>query len=156
MSRPARPIQELFWPKVDKSGECWEWTAAKTKQGYPRILNSYGHRVSWELANGPIPAKGEIDHTCHNPGCVNPEHLRLATRKQNVENHSGPKKNCKSGVRGVSLHKQTGKWRPRVRHAGVVYYLGLFSDLRDAEAAVIAKRNELHSYNDLDHKGGAA
>lgn len=156
MSRPARPIAERFWAKVDKSGECWEWTAAKTELGYPRIDNSYAHRVSWELANGPIPPKGEIDHVCHNPGCVKPAHLRLATRKQNIENHAGPKKNCKSGVRGVSLHKQTGKWRPRVLHDGVVYNLGLYFDLKEAEAVVIAKRNELHSFNNADRVDGAA
>jgi hypothetical protein len=156
MSRPARPVEERFWAKVDKSGDCWEWTAGKTKLGYARIDNIYAHRLSWEMANGPIPDKGEIDHICHNPCCVNPDHLRLATRKQNIENHSGPKKNCKSGVRGVYLHKQTGKWRPLVRHDGVIYYLGLYHDLAEAEAVVIAKRNELHSFNNADRLGGAA
>lgn len=145
---------ERFESYIDKSGDCWEWTGAKTTMGYPRFGRSdYGHRISWEMANGrTIPPKGEIDHICHNPGCVNPTHLRLATRKQNIEHHSGPKKNCKSGVRGVQLHKASGKWRPRVLHEGVIYNLGLYTDLAEAERVVIAKRNELHSRNDADRR----
>lgn len=150
MSRPKRPVSERFWMKVDKSAACWLWTASKTLHGYPRIDNTYAHRVSWEMAHGSIPAGMQVDHICHTRECVRPDHLRLATQKQNIENHAGPKKNCKSGVRGVYLHKQTGKWRPSVRHAGVVYRLGLFTDLAEAEAAVVAKRRELHSFNDRD------
>jgi len=148
---PTKPTaEEMFWEKVDKSDGCWEWTGAKTPLGYPRFRgNEYGHRFSWALVNGPIPEKGEIDHRCHNPGCVRPDHLRLATRKQNIENHSGPKKNSKSGVRGVH-ERPSGTWFGRVRHDGTIYYLGTFKDIRDAEAAVVAKRNELHAFNDLD------
>lgn len=149
--------EEQFWSKVNRTGGCWEWTGAKSRNGYPRLGRSgYGHRISWELANGAIPPKGEIDHICHNRGCVNPAHLRLATRKQNMENHAGPKKNCKSGVRGVHLHKQSGKWRALVRHDGVIYRLGLFSDLKEAERVVVAKRNELHTFNNADRNGEAA
>lgn len=143
--------EEQFWSKVVRSEGCWEWVGAKARNGYPRLGRSgYGHRISWELANGAIPPNGEIDHICHNRGCVNPEHLRLATRKQNMENHAGPKKNCKSGVRGVYLHPGTGKWRARVCDNRVVYDLGLFADLAEAERAVVAKRNDLHSFNDAD------
>jgi hypothetical protein len=143
---------------VDKSGDCWEWTGAKTTLGYPRFGGSeYGHRFSWALVNGTIPPKGEIDHRCHNPGCVRPQHLRLATRKQNIENHSGPKKNSKSGVRGVfATNSSISPWTARVRHDGKVHFLGAFKNIRDAEAVVIAKRNQLHAYNDRDRRAGGA
>ena len=150
---PQKPsVEDRFWAKVDKSGDCWEWTGAKTPAGYPvfRCKANYGHRFAWEMVNGTIPDQYEIDHRCHNTSCVRPEHLRLATRKQNIENHSGPKKNCKSGIRGVTRCSDSANYRARVRHDGVEYHLGRFKDIRDAEAAVLAKRIELHTYNDRD------
>lgn len=150
---PQKPsAEDRFWAKVDKSGDCWEWTGAKTKAGYPAFACKahYGHRFAWEMVNGPIPDQHEIDHRCHNTICVRPDHLRLATRKQNIENHSGPKKNCKSGIRGVARCSDSAKYRARVKHDGVEYHLGRFKDIRDAEAAVLAKRIELHTYNDRD------
>ena len=35
-------------------------------------------------------------------------------------------------------------------HRGVHHYLGLFPTLEQAEAAVVAKRNELFTHNDMD------
>ena len=40
----------------------------------------------WELMNdSAIPAGKIIMHTCDNPICVNPDHLRVGTQRQNVE-----------------------------------------------------------------------
>lgn len=44
------------------------------------------HRVEWEKVHGPIPDGLELDHECKNRACVNLDHLRLATRRQNVAN----------------------------------------------------------------------
>lgn len=66
-----------------------------------------------------------------------------------MEHLLGAHKGCKSGVRGV---RQTpnGKWQASVGHNGKDITVGTFADLRDAEAAVIAKRNELFTHNDVD------
>lgn len=137
-----------------KLGRCWSWEGTKDPGGYgsfPMAGKTVGaHRISFELANGTIPEGTEIDHRCHNRACVNPSHLRIATTKQNVENHSGLNRNNKSGVRGVWWDKQHKKWRAVVGHYGKNVHVGLFLDLDEAADAVIEKRIELHQFNDLD------
>jgi len=114
-------------------------------------MSIYAHRISYELANGPIPDGMQVDHICLNPACVKPEHLRLATQKQNNEHRAGLPITNTSGVRGVSRGWR-GKWRASVGHYGGRHYLGHFATMQEAEAAVIAKRLELFTHNDLDRK----
>ena len=78
---------ERFWAKVDRSGECWLWTAA-TANGYGRFRwrgrASFAHRVVYELEVGPIPEGLQIDHLCRTRNCVNPSHLELVTQAENI------------------------------------------------------------------------
>lgn len=80
---------ERFWSKVDKKGddECWDWTGgSKNKDGYGNFwLNKksvIAHRVSLFLATGTW---GECAiHSCDQPCCVNPKHLRWGTIQENM------------------------------------------------------------------------
>lgn len=101
---------------------------------------------------GAIPADREIDHICHNRKCVNPEHLRLVTRKQNQEHRINPNSNSRSGVRGVHWHKAQQRWTATVGHHRQRLFVGYYDTIEEAEAAVIAKRNELFSHNDMDRE----
>jgi hypothetical protein len=77
---------ERFWNKVDKSEECWLWTAGKTKDGYGKInidgKDLLAHRVSFFWSNGYYPSV--VMHICDNPSCVNPDHLRGGTQSDNM------------------------------------------------------------------------
>jgi hypothetical protein len=76
-----------FWDKVDKSGECWVWTAANNGSGYGRFWldgkMQYPHRVAYEMCVGPIPDGLVIDHLCRNRSCVRPDHLEPVTNAEN-------------------------------------------------------------------------
>jgi hypothetical protein len=149
------PTEDRFWAKVQKMDPCWWWTGSLIA-GYGSFSidskSTPAHRYSYVLANGPIPDGLHLDHICHNRACVNPEHLRPVTQKQNAENHQGPQINSKTGVRGVYVEARTGKYVSIVNHFGKRHYLGQYDSLFLAESAVIAKRLELFTHNDHDRK----
>lgn len=155
-------METRFWAKVNKAGPvpahaphlgpCWEWTGHVDEKGYGRFREGAktdrAHRTAWKIAHGEPESPWEIDHRCHNRSCVNPAHLSVSTRKQNVENMSGPKVTSKSGIRGV--FRVRDKWRAQVSHNYRRVHVGYFDTLAEAEAAVKAKRNELFTNNLID------
>ncbi|MHA7210822.1 HNH endonuclease signature motif containing protein [Arthrobacter sp. MDT1-65] len=152
-----RPLEERFWEKVEKTDTCWNWTGYVQKNGYGKFRRGdepmvTAHRMSYELANGPIPKGLMVDHLCHNRACVNDSHLRLLTAKQNNENRLGANRNSSTGVRGVLTEKGTGKYRAVAGGRGPDYYVGSFDSIEEAAAAAIARRNKLFTHNDIDRR----
>lgn len=147
-----KTTEARFWEKVDKTGDCWLWTAYCERKGYGRFGYEGRvvrvHRLAYEWAHGEIPEGLQVDHRCHQRNCVRPEHLRLATNAQNHQNRRGANSGSTTGVRGVSWDKRARKYWTRVELSGREYNAGYYDTLEEAEAAVIAKRRELYTHDD--------
>lgn len=157
-------LEQRFWSRVTKnsSSGCWEWTSYTNSDGYGLISvnrrNALAHRVSWELANGPIPDGMVLDHRCANPKCVNPYHLRTVTQAQNLQHLTGPRSNNTSGVRGVSWNKRQNAWHAYANLNGRRYHGGFHLTLEAASQAARTLRAQLHTHDDHEewvskHKG---
>lgn len=144
-------VAERFWECVDKSGDCWLWTAALKGDGYGSLLHNgsikTAHRVAYELTHGPIPDGLDLDHMCHNKRCVRPEHLRPVTHGQNMQNRKGANRNSKSGIRGVSWISAARRWKVDVGFQKNHYHGGYFTNIEDAERAAHELRDKLFTHH---------
>lgn len=148
---------QKFMASFDQSsvGGCKEWQGSISPDGYGMFSGAgksrHGaHRLAYHFFVGPIPKGLLVDHMCHNRKCVNPEHLRLVTHKQNMENRQGAQANSTSGVRGVYWDKRLGKWRGRVQHNNRNHYAGSYDSLEEAAEAVRLLRLSIFTHNLLD------
>lgn len=80
-----------FWERVLCGADelCWPWRLKVNRDGYgiysmagSRVL---AHRIAWASKNGAdLPAGMVVMHTCDNPRCCNPAHLKLGTQTENI------------------------------------------------------------------------
>lgn len=79
-----------FWANVRRGNpdECWEWLGY-AEDGYGqfywggRMIGS--HELALTFTTGETRAPGlDTCHSCNNPICCNPGHLRFDTRQSNV------------------------------------------------------------------------
>lgn len=115
-----------------------------TPFGY-RSINLNGsnylcHRLAWLIITGDWP-ENEIDHKDGDPLNNSWSNLRAATKSQNMANSKGY---GKSGFKGVSLCKRSGKWRATIYHAGKWRDLGKFSDPEIASQAYKSESERIH------------
>lgn len=78
-----------FWLGVNKLPiGCWEWTRSCYANGYGKFYvngrDIKAHRFAYQTLRGAIPVNLEIDHLCRNRKCVNPDHMELVTRGENI------------------------------------------------------------------------
>lgn len=123
--------EDRFWMKAitwDDPDLCWTWVGATT--GKPnkkygklfigrvagRCITEYAHRFSYELHFGPIPEGMEVDHTCNNGLCVNPNHFELVTPGVNKTRQGARQTHCAHGHRYTAMNTYTdGRGHRRCR-----------------------------------------
>lgn len=90
---------ERFWACVDKTESCWLWNGNRKPNGYGSFSIKgrlvYAHRFAYMSHNDvPLSKRQEVAHICDNPPCVRPDHLFLATHKENMADMA---RKCRSG-----------------------------------------------------------
>ena len=121
---------ELFYSKQKKQPDgCIFWTGVQNNVGYgfigfrhldPLTLepakNSIGmmtaHRLAWMITHGRLPVQRNINHTCHQKLCLNPDHLVEGSQQNKLADmrRDGLSTGRKLGVKiGAYNHKQVNK-----------------------------------------------
>lgn len=92
-------------PRIEKIPEagCWLWMGTLQSNGYGRVRAGTGvllfaHRAFYVRARGPILEGFVLDHLCRTRACVNPDHLRVCTQR---ENNLAPG-SCTAGARNAA------------------------------------------------------
>lgn len=80
-----------FWARVDRGpdSECWPWRHGRHAAGYGVLYvdreQVLAHRMALVLTVGqPTEDQPHALHSCDNPPCCNPSHLRWGTHAENM------------------------------------------------------------------------
>lgn len=125
---PKERISNLS--KIDTVTGCWNWLKSFKGKGDP--LREYGHliigsrtdntrrsiaahRYSYIIFKGEIPDGMFVCHNCDNPKCVNPDHLFLGTRQDNIDDREFKGRNKIMRGENAGTAKLTQKQADEIR-----------------------------------------
>lgn len=148
-----------FWKHVVRGAphECWLWTGAKceARMGYGHYNDNSriwrAHRYAWHHLVGPIPPGACLLHSCDTPACVNPAHLRIGTRQENMRD---------AALRGRTKKKLSARQAQALRAfnwRGVISQVELGQILGVSKTAVGAiLRGHSYKHANCEAAGGLA
>lgn len=89
--------------------ECWAWEGAGKGNGYGHLSfrgSSMGaHRAAYLLFCGEISQGLDVCHSCDNRCCVNPDHLYLGTRQDNMDDCRSKGRACGGARKHLREHQ---------------------------------------------------
>jgi hypothetical protein len=121
---------ETFWSRVKRAApdECWPWLGARTVHGYGKVHHPGkrwtvgAHRVALSHAGVEVPDNLCVLHSCDNPICCNPAHLRVGTNEENVRDRRN-RRRC--GSRNGPYYKRPQLSPEKVWHIRELLAAGL-------------------------------
>lgn len=143
-----------FWrntcvPRKDRHTSCWRWTSECFWDGYGRFSGWKGNQRVWAvrahiysyalafpelrgklMRRKTTKSKYLVLHSCDEPSCVNPEHLRVGSQKDNVADMDAKGRRVVPSLRGANnpmwgrTHTPEVKERLRISAIGNTYRLG--------------------------------
>jgi hypothetical protein len=134
----SHDLADRFRAKIDASAgpdACHVWLGTKIKGGYG--MASLGgrtvlaHRLAHALATGDATAE-VVMHTCDNPSCVNPAHLRSGTHMENTADKMAKGRGASGERLGRHLRDRTK--HPAAKRVQTPY--GIFPSASLASVAV--------------------
>ena len=137
-SRHRELVERHKW----RSYDGYVFTSIRTYDGQTK---EYLHRMLLGLLHNDSQKVDHID--CNGLNNLD-SNIRVCTTQQNGQNSRIPKNNT-SGVKGVSWNKRMNKWQAIINFGNefgisINTHLGYFTDIADAEAAVLKARAESH------------
>ena len=97
---------EKLLQRLTKEGDCLVWTGTKDKDGYGVFrLNNRWQKAHRYFYPDDIPKGFFVLHSCDNPSCVLPSHLRVGTAQDNMNDKmqrgrhvaASPRAVCRNG-----------------------------------------------------------
>jgi len=144
LHRPAHHYaSERIWKTMNTRYAGKEAFTMRDHCGYRKGkiagVEYHSHRVIWKLMTGEDPTS-EIDHINGVRDDNRWSNLRCVTHGENMKN-TRKRVDNRTGVTGVNV--RNGKFCARVQSNGFRKHLGYFDTLAEAEAVIIAARQQL-------------
>lgn len=132
---PQQKFDEKYG--VDDQTGCWNWKKTSGRR-YGNMhydgTAQQAHRVSWQLHRGPIPDGLHVLHRCDNTKCVNPDHLFLGTRSDNMVDMVAKGRDGKAG----RLKAGEGHHNAKLREVDVINIRAIAKHVPTATVTALA------------------
>ncbi len=118
MNKPRTALERLL-ANARRDGACLLWAGGTTSGGYGTFYldgrNQTAHRASFQLHKGPIPDDQVVMHTCDQRRCIEPSHLILGTRTENMQDMYAKRRDHHAAGSAHGLSKLTPEIADEIR-----------------------------------------